>query len=92
MVAACTVVRELGAEGAGGLEAEVRGTLEAVGLPVRMPAPRPVAALRAAMDTDKKRRGGALRLVLPFGPGDVRTLAGVPEPTVERAWRAVGAV
>jgi 3-dehydroquinate synthetase len=44
------------------------------------------------MDTDKKRRGGALRLVLPFGPGDVRTLAGVPEPTVERAWRAVGAV
>jgi 3-dehydroquinate synthase len=91
MVAACTVVRELGAEGAGELEAEVRETLGTLGLPVRMPAPRPVAALRAAMDADKKRRGGALRLVLPFGPDDVRTLAGVPETIVERAWRAVGA-
>jgi hypothetical protein len=29
--------------------------------------------------------------VLPFGPDDVRTLAGVPETIVERAWRAVGA-
>jgi 3-dehydroquinate synthetase len=50
-----------------------------------------VARLAAAMATDKKRRGGVPRLVVPHAPGDVRVHEDVQPAAVERAWRAVGA-
>jgi 3-dehydroquinate synthetase len=43
------------------------------------------------MATDKKRRGGVPRLVVPHAPGDVRVHEDVQPAAVERAWRAVGA-
>jgi 3-dehydroquinate synthase len=91
LVAACRLAGVLGAAGAGALEERVRAVLAAVGLPAALPSPRPAAGLRAAMASDKKRRGGALRLVVPFAAGDVRAGIGAPDAAIEEAWRAVGA-
>ena len=89
-VAAC----RLGAEVAGlsgGAEHAVRGILGRLGLPAAVPEGLSVARLVAAMATDKKRRGGVPRLVVPHAPGDVRVHEDVQPAAVERAWRAVGA-
>ena len=91
LVAACRLAGALGAAGAGALEGRVRAALAAVGLPAALPVPRPAQDLRAAMASDKKRRGGAPRLVVPFAVGDVRTGVTAPDGAVDEAWRAVGA-
>jgi len=91
LVAASRLAGALGAPGAAELEARVRSVLGSVGLPVVLPVTRPAADLRAAMGSDKKRRGGALRLVVPFAAGDVRTAIAAPDEAVDAAWRAVGA-
>ena len=44
-----------------------------------------------AMASDKKRRGGVPRLVVPHGLADVRVETGLPAERVEDAWRSVGA-
>jgi 3-dehydroquinate synthase len=75
-----------------GLRAEIEGALVALGLPARLPAPLPVAALLAAMRADKKNVAGALRLVVPFAAGDVRVVEGASPRAVEEAWASVGAV
>jgi 3-dehydroquinate synthetase len=51
----------------------------------------PVERLMDAMASDKKRRGGVLRLVVPHGLADVRVEAGLPAARVAEAWRSVGA-
>ena len=89
-VAAC----RLGAEVAGlssGVEHAVRDLLASYGLPVAVPAGLAVDRLVAAMASDKKRRGGVPRLVVPHAPGDVRVHEDVHASAIERAWRAVGA-
>ena len=91
LVAACRLAGALGAPGSRELEERVRRVLASVGLPVSLPEARPAADLRAAMASDKKRRGGALRLVVPFAVGDVRTGVTAPDEAVDEAWRAVGA-
>jgi len=92
-VAACRLAAELevGDGREEELEAAVRGTVEALGLPARLPAAATARDLLAAMATDKKRRGAGLRLVVPFAPGDVRTVGDVPAEAVDAAWRSVGA-
>ena len=61
--------------------------LTRIGLPTALPASveAPPAAVLAAMRTDKKNVGGALRLILPVKLGEVRTFADVPEDEVTAA-------
>jgi 3-dehydroquinate synthase len=89
-VAACRLAGVLG-HGAPDMESAVRETLAAIGLPAALPAARPAEELLSAMASDKKKRGGALHLVVPFAFGDVRVLGDVPNDAVRAAWRAVGA-
>ena len=72
-------------------ERSVRSALVAIGLPTALPAPLPVSRLVEAMASDKKRRGGVPRLVVPHGLADVRVESGLPAERVEDAWRSVGA-
>ncbi len=72
-------------------ERAVRSALAAIGLPSALAAPIPVGRLVAAMASDKKRRGGVLRLVVPHGLADVRLESGIPADLLEDAWRSVGA-
>lgn len=62
------------------LPARIRAAVERLGLPTRY-AFDPEAAL-AAMGTDKKRRGRALRFVLIRDIGQVSVVEGVPETAV----------
>ncbi|MFO0962823.1 MAG: 3-dehydroquinate synthase [Phycisphaerales bacterium] len=93
-VAACRLGRELGIADAA-LESRVRALLERVGLPVALPAgaaAHPTAdALLHAMAADKKKRDGALRLIVPAAPGDVRIVDAPDRAAILQAWRAVGA-
>ena len=89
-VAACRLAVELGV-GTPDAEHAVRTTLQQLGLPTAIPSPRTVAALTEAMGSDKKKQGGALRLVVPFSLGDVRVVRDVADPALDAAWRAVGA-
>jgi 3-dehydroquinate synthase len=89
-VAACRLAGVLG-HGAPDMESAVRETLAAIGLPAALPVARPAEELLSAMASDKKKRGGALHLVVPFAFGDVRVLGDVPNDAVRAAWRAVGA-
>ena len=89
-VAACRLAVEFGV-GTPDAEHAVRTTLQQLGLPTAIPSPRTVAALTEAMGSDKKKQGGALRLVVPFSLGDVRVVRDVADPVLDAAWRAVGA-
>jgi 3-dehydroquinate synthetase len=60
------------------------------GLPDRLRAAIPVAALAAAMARDKKARSGSLRFVLLKSIGEAVVVAGIPQKRVETAWREVG--
>jgi 3-dehydroquinate synthetase len=73
------------------MESAVRETLAAIGLPAALPVARPAEELLSTIASDKKKRGGALHLVVPFAFGDVRVLGDVPNDAVRAAWRAVGA-
>jgi shikimate kinase/3-dehydroquinate synthase len=59
-------------------------------LPVRCP-PFPAEAIWAAMGTDKKRRGGVTRWILPRAIGQVEMVQGVDRQVVLEVLRAMGA-
>jgi 3-dehydroquinate synthase len=95
-VAACRLGRELGIAPAS-LEERVRAVLGRVGLPLALPAGAGTgahagaAALLQAMAADKKKRDGALRLIVPAAPGDVRIVDAPATGAILAAWHAVGA-
>ncbi len=66
-------------------------TLEALGLPVRVPGSVHRVDLIRAMGFDKKAEGGRQRLVLLKGPGAPGVLPDPDPRVVEAAWAAVGA-
>lgn len=69
----------------------VTAVLEALGLPVSLPATLAVDDLVRAMRYDKKSAAGRVRLVLPRGLGAAEIVADAPPRLVEDAWRHVGA-
>lgn len=73
-----------------GERVRLEAMLDHVGLPVRMPA-LPLAALRAAMTRDKKRRGAEVRWVLTPRMGDASVPRAVPYPLVRAALLHAGA-
>ncbi len=72
------------------LAESIETVLAAWGLPVRCP-PYPVAAIWQAMGRDKKRRGEALRWVLPHAIGKVEITEEVPRETVWDVLCSLGA-
>jgi 3-dehydroquinate synthase len=71
--------------------ARVEKLVAAHGLPVRLRAPLPYAALHAAMLRDKKVRAGGLRFVVLQRLGEAATRGDVPPALAEAAFREVGA-
>jgi len=67
------------------LRAEVAGLLAARGLPVTLDPAVDHAAVLAALEGDKKRRGGRVGFVLVEAPGDVRPGRAVEPEQVQRA-------
>jgi 3-dehydroquinate synthase len=72
-------------------ERRVAGTLDALGLPLRVAAPADADALTRAMHYDKKVIAGRRRLVLPEGLGAAGITDDVPAEVVRAAWAHVGA-
>ena len=68
-----------------GLRDETAALLAAHGLPVALDPAVDHAAVLAALQGDKKRRGGRVGFVLVEAPGDVRTGRAVPHDDVARA-------
>jgi len=68
----------------------VEAALAAWGLPVRCP-PYEADAIWEAMAHDKKKRGGALRWVLPRAIGEVDIFEDVPQETVMSVLHSLGA-
>jgi len=83
------------AERAGRLSGEmpdrIRGLLESLGLPIRLPQAVAIPALIHAMGFDKKVERDRRRLILPTGLGRAEIVEDVPPEVVNAAWRAVGA-
>jgi shikimate kinase / 3-dehydroquinate synthase len=73
------------------LRAEVRELLAARGVPTRLDGDVGYEAVLAALQRDKKRRGGRVRFVLVEAPGDVRTGRSVPEGEITRALEELSA-
>lgn len=90
MVAAAAVAEHLG-RAPSGTATRIRRLLARLGLPTELDRPEAVASLRQAMDLDKKRVEGRLRLVLPLAPGRVEVVEAPPEEAVAVGWRAIGA-
>ena len=65
--------------------------IERCALPTRLKAPLPITNLMAAMQRDKKNRGGKLRFVSMQALGQAVTTDGVDVALVEALWKAVGA-
>lgn len=61
-------------------------------LPVALQAPLRVSDLMAAMQRDKKNRGGRLRFVTMTALGTAVTTDGIEPSTIESLWRDAGAV
>lgn len=61
-------------------------------LPVALKAPLPIGDLIAAMQRDKKNRGGRLRFVTMTALGTAVTTDGIEPSTIESLWRDAGAV
>lgn len=80
MVAATRIAARMGRANST-LVDTVQDTLSAWGLPVRCP-PYDVGAIWQAMEHDKKRRGKALRWVLPVAIGRVEVTEDVPREVV----------
>jgi shikimate kinase/3-dehydroquinate synthase len=73
------------------LALRVAALLEDWGLPVACP-PYPVDAIWEGMAHDKKRRGGALRWILPEDIGRVAIVEDVPPQVVKRVLQEMGAL
>ncbi len=91
LVAASYLATELGVADDEVL-ARVETLLTRLGLPTRLPdhPAMTVDALMAAMGSDKKRRDGRLRFVLPRAIGDVTVVDDVPAELVSASWQYVG--
>ena len=89
MVAAARISAELG-RAEPSLPGRVEAALVAWGLPVRCP-PRGVDEIWGAMAHDKKRRGRALRWVLPHAIGQVEITEAVPRQVVASVLSGMGA-
>jgi len=85
MVIAARVAVALGLAGPE-LEARIAGTLRRHGLPVRHGETSP-ASIWDVMGTDKKRKAGTRRYVLPRAIGDVIVTSDVPQEVVMTALR-----
>ena len=68
----------------------IESVLSAWGLPVRCP-PFDADAIWEAMAHDKKRRGHALRWVLPYAIGEVEIAEDVPPDIVKSTLHSLGA-
>jgi len=90
MVAAAAVAEHLG-RAPSGTATRIRRLLARLGLPTMLDRPEAVGDLRRAMDLDKKRVEGRLRLVLPLAPGRIELVEAPPEEAVAVGWRAIGA-
>jgi len=88
MVAACRVAERLGVC-APGLAGRMEGILRKVGLPVRYQDYTP-EAIWAAMGSDKKRKAGRLRFVLPVRPGEMLVTDDVPRALVLEVMKELG--
>ncbi len=71
--------------------ARVLALLAAQDLPLRLRAPLPLQALRAAIAQDKKNRGGAVRFVVLKSLGVAATENGVPLELADTIFRELGA-
>lgn len=67
---------------------QVKALLKALGLPEKLPQCSKEAVMTAMMG-DKKQEDGKLKFVLPYGLGDVRVVAQVPEQAVACGLEAV---
>ncbi|MFQ3224761.1 MAG: 3-dehydroquinate synthase [Lentimonas sp.] len=65
--------------------------IERCDLPTHLKAPLPITDLMAAMQKDKKNRGGKLRFVSMEALGKAVTTDGVEATMVEALWKTVGA-
>jgi 3-dehydroquinate synthase len=81
---------ELGQIDAADIE-RANALIERCALPTTLKAPLPVSDLIAAMQKDKKNRGGKLRFVSMQALGQAVTTDGVEVALVETLWKAVGA-
>ena len=91
LTAAARLSQKLGYLDAGA-EERVEAVVRAHGLPVRLRAPLPLAALMSAMARDKKVRAGALRFVVLKSLGEAATQGGIESALAEQCFREVGAV
>jgi 3-dehydroquinate synthetase len=89
MVAAARIAAALGRADAG-LVARIEGTLDTWGLPVHCP-PYGAGEVWEAMSHDKKRRGRALRWILPHAIGRVEIAEDVPQDVVRTVLYDLGA-
>jgi 3-dehydroquinate synthase len=90
LAAAARLSQKLGYIGAAEV-GRVERVVAAHGLPVRLRAPLPLAALGTAMARDKKVRAGGLRFVVLRALGEARTQGDIPAGLAEASWREVGA-
>jgi len=91
LCAAARLSRELGFASAQN-EARVASVLTAHALPTRLRAPLPLAALMAAVASDKKVRAGLPRFVVLRKIGEAATHDGVTAALAEACFREVGAI
>lgn len=89
LVAACALGEAMGVTDPA-LRVRTVAVLQRVGLPVTLPRAVRAGELLDAMASDKKKRDGALRFVVPHAAGNVQVEFGVPAALVGRAWAAVG--
>jgi 3-dehydroquinate synthetase len=68
----------------------IRGMLNKLGLPTRLPLPVPVEELLSLMGSDKKTLDASIRLVLPTQQG-VSIMDGIDDGAIGLAWTTVGA-
>ena len=68
----------------------VRGLLETIGLPTRLPLPVPVTNLILQMQSDKKTVGSSLRVVVPTTEG-AEVIEAIEPGILSLAWASVGA-
>ena len=88
MVAACRVAERMGLCEAG-LAERMESILRRVELPVRHAGYAP-EAIWAAMGSDKKRKGGKLRFVLPRRPGEMVITDEAPQALVLEIMKELG--
>jgi 3-dehydroquinate synthase len=92
LIVECRLAEQLGVASAG-LEERLTSLLDSLGLPTRLPFPLDRSALLAAMERDKKNRGGKVHLALATKVGEIHWDNGwttsVPIESIREALAAV---